>query len=561
MAQAEAMGTPVNLTHMAVGDGSGLPVTPDEGQTNLAREVFRDAINRVYQSPTEPNRFTAELVVPAIIGGFTMREVGVFDADGSLFAVGNLPATYKPMASEGAYADTVVRLEFMVTNADVVTLTLDPNVAVASQAWVFNNTHGIPPGGTTGQALLKQSNGDFDADWQGLGDLNVVVAVIEETQELADGQTIIDLALTTTNSLAVYVEGRRLRPDEWTPDPMIPTRLALDHSYPDGTMIVATQNEPNGSVGAPLMQALNLYDVPDKAAARSNLDVFSRAEARQMSPAGQVAYFARSAAPTGWLKANGAAVSRAAYSDLFAAIGTSFGGGDGFNTFNLPDLRGEFIRGWDDARGVDIGRSFASWQASQNISHVHTGSSEAAGDHSHSGNTGNGGGHIHAAATAGAGGHSHDAGTGGAGGHAHAASASDVGNHQHALASGPLAGGNATLTIGGTLAVEKTSEGDSGYRLINNGINSAAPTLGLSSAAGAHSHAITVNGVGDHTHGVYINGVADHAHGVTVAAGGDHLHSFTTGTAGQHAHSFTTAASGGGEARPRNVALLACIKY
>ena len=82
----------------------------------------------------------------------------------------------------------------------------------------------------------------------------------------------------------------------------------------------------------------------------------------EMSPAGMVAHFARSTAPTGWLKANGAAVSRATYAALFAAIGTTFGSGDGSTTFNLPDLRGEFVRGWDDARGVDSGRAFGGAQ-------------------------------------------------------------------------------------------------------------------------------------------------------------------------------------------------------
>lgn len=82
----------------------------------------------------------------------------------------------------------------------------------------------------------------------------------------------------------------------------------------------------------------------------------------QASPAGQVAYFAFSSAPSGWLKANGAAVSRATYSALFAAIGTTYGGGDGSTTFNLPDLRGEFIRGWCDGRPVDVGRAFGSAQ-------------------------------------------------------------------------------------------------------------------------------------------------------------------------------------------------------
>jgi microcystin-dependent protein len=86
---------------------------------------------------------------------------------------------------------------------------------------------------------------------------------------------------------------------------------------------------------------------------------------------GQVATFAMSTAPTGWLKANGAAVSRTTYADLFAAIGTTFGAGDGSTTFLLPDLRGEFIRGWDDGRGVDSGRAFGSAQAFDLQSHAH----------------------------------------------------------------------------------------------------------------------------------------------------------------------------------------------
>lgn len=88
--------------------------------------------------------------------------------------------------------------------------------------------------------------------------------------------------------------------------------------------------------------------------------------------AGLVAHFAAVTPPTGWLKANGAAVSRAAYPVLFAAIGTTFGAGDGYTTFNIPDLRGEFIRGWDDARGVDGGRGFGAWQADEFRSHNHS---------------------------------------------------------------------------------------------------------------------------------------------------------------------------------------------
>ena len=82
-----------------------------------------------------------------------------------------------------------------------------------------------------------------------------------------------------------------------------------------------------------------------------------------MIPSGAVMYFAGQTAPAGWLKANGAAVSRTAYAALFAAIGTTYGTGDGRTTFNLPDLRGEFVRGWDDGRGIDSRRALGSAQS------------------------------------------------------------------------------------------------------------------------------------------------------------------------------------------------------
>lgn len=89
--------------------------------------------------------------------------------------------------------------------------------------------------------------------------------------------------------------------------------------------------------------------------------------------AGDIKFHAANAVPPGWLKANGAAVSRSAYAALFLVVGTTYGAGDGATTFNLPDLRGEFVRGFDDGRGVDSGRVFGSAQASQMQSHTHTG--------------------------------------------------------------------------------------------------------------------------------------------------------------------------------------------
>ncbi|SCU94325.1 hypothetical protein CNECB9_5260029 [Cupriavidus necator] len=111
--------------------------------------------------------------------------------------------------------------------------------------------------------------------------------------------------------------------------------------------------------------------VPTAAAGTSTMQAASTDFVQQAIGSGCIAFFARNTPPPGWLKANGAAVSRSVYAALFAAIGTWWGAGDGATTFNVPDLRGEFPRGWDDARGADPGRAFASGQASQNLAHTH----------------------------------------------------------------------------------------------------------------------------------------------------------------------------------------------
>ena len=121
-------------------------------------------------------------------------------------------------------------------------------------------------------------------------------------------------------------------------------------------------------------------------------------------PTGTVMWFAADSAPNGFLKANGASLDTSTYSELFSVIGYTFGGSG--NTFNLPDLRGEYVRGWDDGRGVDSGRNFGSWQDGHNEIHHHiidppaysgVTSDVSGGSHTHSysGTTGAGSAHRH----------------------------------------------------------------------------------------------------------------------------------------------------------------------
>jgi len=106
---------------------------------------------------------------------------------------------------------------------------------------------------------------------------------------------------------------------------------------------------------------------------------YPAAGAAGAAPAGSIMFFAASSAPAGYLKANGAAVSRVTYAALFAVIGTTYGTGDGSTTFNLPDLRGEFVRGLDDGRGIDSGRTIGSHQDDALKAHTHDVASSAGG--------------------------------------------------------------------------------------------------------------------------------------------------------------------------------------
>ena len=220
-------------------------------------------------------------------------------------------------------------------------------------------------------------------------------------------------------------------------------------------------------------------------------------------------HFAGAAAPSGWLECDGSAVARADYADLFSAIGTVYGAGDGSTTFNLPDLRGEFLRGLDSGRGVDADRVLGSAQGEEYKSHTHTGSSSNTGSHTHTGSVtvNSNGAHTHTVS----------------------GTAASAGAHTHTLRNYLSEWGSVSAATAG-IEHNIARGNDQGVRDSNNAVLSA----------GAHTH--TVSG--------------------SAASAGAHTHtgSASIASSGDHTHAVTVAASGGAETRPRNVALMACIK-
>lgn len=377
MQASELAGVPMNLTHMAVGDGGGSEVTPGVGMTALVHEVYRATISRLEQDAGDPTQYFVELLIPYSIGGWAVREFGVFDDSGTLILVGNFPATYKVLPAEGAASELSIQAVVTMANAGLVTLIIDPAMLTATRSWVTNNITraALIPGGTTHQVLRKVSNTSGDTEWVDPVAATVLVNTVEETQTASGGQATFTLTTTTTFGLGVFKNGLRIPKiagaDGWQQG-VDNVHVVLGTACTGGDKVTFLQNEPAASIPNPLDASLNLSDVASAATSRTNLGVYSKAETDQKAPAGLVAYTAQSTPPAGWVARDGAALSRTVYAALFAAIGTTFGAGDGSTTFNVPDGRGEFDMGWDNGRGIDVGRAFGSWKASQNKAHSHT---------------------------------------------------------------------------------------------------------------------------------------------------------------------------------------------
>ncbi|EOE5156343.1 phage tail protein [Salmonella enterica] len=136
LASAAALGVPLKITHMAVGDGGGVLPTPSAQQTALVAERRRAALNMLYIDPQNNSQIIAEQVIPETEGGGWIREVGLFDETGALIAVGNCPESYKPQLTEGSGRTQTVRMVLITSSTDNITLKIDPAVVLATRKYV-----------------------------------------------------------------------------------------------------------------------------------------------------------------------------------------------------------------------------------------------------------------------------------------------------------------------------------------------------------------------------------------------------------------------------------------
>ncbi|EHP6368143.1 phage tail protein [Escherichia coli] len=344
LANATALGAQVEITQMAVGDGNGVLPTPNPAQTALVHELRRKPLNSLSIDPNNANQIIAEQVIPEDEGGWWIREIGLFDKDGDMIAVANCAETYKPQLQEGSGRVQVVRMILIVSSTAAVTLKIDPSVVLATRQYVDD------------QIIQVKSYVDQK--------MAAHVAAADPHKQYAPKES----PALTGRPTAPTAEGKDSSTQIANTAFVQAAIAALVGSSPEALdtlneLAAALGNDPNfattvtNSLAGKMDKSANGSDIENVSVFLQNLGL---GEGSAL-PVGVPVPWPSATPPTGWLKCNGAAFSAEEYPELAKAYPTN----------KLPDLRGEFIRGWDDGRGVDSGRGLLSLQSSQNLSHSH----------------------------------------------------------------------------------------------------------------------------------------------------------------------------------------------
>lgn len=196
MANAQVTGDKVEFSKIALGSGGG---SPKETQETLVDQKWKGNISNVSVDSDNPNWVVVEAVVPSGIGGFMINEVGLFDDEGDLIVVGNYPETYKPKGDEGTVKDIAIRIIIEVTNADSVTMKVDPSVVIATRKYVDEK--------------VKQSSGEVDDAVNKITDGSITIESLDTEDKTLSGSIneVRDYAKTTKEDLEKELQSLQKR--------------------------------------------------------------------------------------------------------------------------------------------------------------------------------------------------------------------------------------------------------------------------------------------------------------------------------------------------------------
>ncbi|MCQ0166232.1 phage tail protein [Pseudomonas sp. SD17-1] len=388
-ANADALGIPWKITHMAVGDASPagldnppLPM-PDASWTSLLNEWRRAPLNQLKVDEKDSAVIVAEQVIPAEIGGRWIREVGLYDADGDLVAVANCAPTYKPLLNQGSGRTQVVRMNLVVSSASNVQLKIDPGVVLATREFVTEELakrdfkHSVLAATTAAITLSGLQTMDGVALQAGARVLvkNQAAAKDNGLYLVASGAWTrcpdADSSAKVTPGLLVLVERGTANGDSaWqlTTDAPITlgvTALAFEMAFGRSGVAAGTYRSVKVDAYGRVVAATN----PTTLSGYGITDSYTKAQIEEMiaeasaMPVGVMAALPVNKIPPGWLEVDNSAKSIAAYPDLAAFLGGAYNNGtEPAGYFRLPESRGAALRGWDHGRGIDVGRALGDEQ-------------------------------------------------------------------------------------------------------------------------------------------------------------------------------------------------------
>lgn len=344
LANATMLGSKLNLTQMAVGDANGVLPTPDPAQTKLINQKRIAPLNLLSVDPNNQSQIIAEQIIPENEGGFWIREIGLYDDEGVLIAVANCPETYKPQLQEGSGRTQTIRMILVVTNTEAITLKIDPSVVLATRKYVDDEVLELR---LYVDDQMRNHIAAQDPHTQYAQKHNPTFTGEPKAPTPAAGNNTTRIATTAFVQAAItaLINGAPA-----TLDTLKEIAAAINNDPKFSTTI---NNALSGK--QPLDETLTHLSGKDVAGLLAYLGL---GEGSAL-PVGVPVPWPSATPPMGWLKCNGAVFSSEKYPNLAKA----------YPTLKLPDLRGEFIRGWDDGRGIDSGRNLLSAQndAIQNI--------------------------------------------------------------------------------------------------------------------------------------------------------------------------------------------------
>ncbi|AWO25962.1 phage tail protein [Escherichia coli] len=421
LANATMLGSKLNLTRMAVGDANGVLPTPDPAQTKLINQKRIAPLNLLSVDPNNQSQIIAEQIIPESEGGFWIREIGLYDDKGVLIAVANCPETYKPQLQEGSGRTQTIRMILVVTNTEAITLKIAPSVVLATRKYVddkiseHEQSRRHPDASLTAKGFVQLSSAtDSQSETEAATPKAVKIAY-----DLARGKYTAQDATTTRKGIVQLSSATNSTSETLAATPkavkaaydLAAGKAPVSHTHPwnqitgvpaasltaKGTVQLSSAINSTSEILAATPKAVKAaYDLANGkqpadatltalaglATAADRLPYFTGADRAALAtltaigraiiakgsikdvlnylglgegsalPVGVPVPWPTATPPAGWLKCDGRAFTKEQY-PVLARV---------YPTLRLPDLRGEFIRGWDDGRKVDTGRKLLSAQ-------------------------------------------------------------------------------------------------------------------------------------------------------------------------------------------------------